>query len=763
MARTPEEIAALFQTTSGTPLNGSAEDGVITEEEKIWRTGKLRDVLITAQQAWLTGSEDLDLIAEKIADGARDPSWRLPIGDSGLLSLFLTIIPSVEGLRQPLKIHALRIIGNSSADCDENRARVVESGQLTGTVMNLLSDDTLLAFVIPVLYNVCVDYPPAQKQVCEAALSSKLVDILSSERLMRCEAFLNLIIRILELLVDQDAEPRVANPFSPSLLLNLALSNPRLFDLEDYTSLLTVALAYLTYEQLQKQFLESRSFELLQQAFEDSYARFDISSAAANDPETIDQLRQCWQAFESIFADVSAQPAFGQIYPLGSPAVARLVTWLAPQNSTHPHMQTAACLSLGNLSRSDESSMALVQSVYQHLSTILSNALPPAPGSTPATTSTPGSTTPVGGPSAQLLHAALSFLKNLAIPAANKPLLGSLLATTLPRLWTTTSTQPQVQFAAVSLTRLLLVNCPANVRRICSPLSPDPASPAHDRSNLHVLMDLSKRADAEPTKMEIARAICSVCRVLHSTPVLTVLPEDWAPPPTDQKDVGDAEHSTTTSSSSSRRGRFYEAHSDMAKSLSELIAQRLFPTVRSEAFFVFALMSRSLDGARMVLRALQPFEACRALVEAVTGRDMFDGTRLAGVEGEGEAEFAAALTTTATTAKDSTGGEGDNSNKAAAAAAAAENDLLTELGLQGLQPQQVDPKGGPGGGSLNTGMGAKVDRENGLVLVAEILRNFPDYMPPFRRNLFEEMLAKGGELVLHERKQDIDHGGSGSS
>jgi hypothetical protein len=35
---------------------------------------------------------------------------------------------------------------------------VVESGQLTGTVMNLLSDDTLLAFVIPVLYNVCVDY-----------------------------------------------------------------------------------------------------------------------------------------------------------------------------------------------------------------------------------------------------------------------------------------------------------------------------------------------------------------------------------------------------------------------------------------------------------------------------------------------------------------------------------------------------------------------------------------------------------------------------
>jgi hypothetical protein len=81
MARTPEEIAALFQTTSGTPLNGSAEDGVITEEEKIWRTRKLQDVLVTAQQAWLTGSEDLDLIAEKIADGARDrkPTSAAPV------------------------------------------------------------------------------------------------------------------------------------------------------------------------------------------------------------------------------------------------------------------------------------------------------------------------------------------------------------------------------------------------------------------------------------------------------------------------------------------------------------------------------------------------------------------------------------------------------------------------------------------------------------------------------------------------------------
>lgn len=42
-------------------------------------------------------------------------SWRIPIGDSGLLDFFLGVL-SVDGLRQALKIHVLRLIGNSCAD-----------------------------------------------------------------------------------------------------------------------------------------------------------------------------------------------------------------------------------------------------------------------------------------------------------------------------------------------------------------------------------------------------------------------------------------------------------------------------------------------------------------------------------------------------------------------------------------------------------------------------------------------------------------------
>ncbi len=40
---------------------------------------------------------------------------------------------------------------------DENRARVV-AGSCLPAIVGLLADDALLAFVIPVLYNICVDY-----------------------------------------------------------------------------------------------------------------------------------------------------------------------------------------------------------------------------------------------------------------------------------------------------------------------------------------------------------------------------------------------------------------------------------------------------------------------------------------------------------------------------------------------------------------------------------------------------------------------------
>ena len=70
----PDEIQLLFQSgVSQTATGGDGEeDEVLPEPERLRRVAALKEVLATAQQHWLSGSEDLDLVAEKLGDGSRD-------------------------------------------------------------------------------------------------------------------------------------------------------------------------------------------------------------------------------------------------------------------------------------------------------------------------------------------------------------------------------------------------------------------------------------------------------------------------------------------------------------------------------------------------------------------------------------------------------------------------------------------------------------------------------------------------------------------
>jgi hypothetical protein len=569
----------------------------------------------------------------------------------------------------------------------------------------------------------------------------------------------------------------VAKPETPELLLRLATSRTNAPDLEDFCGLSSVALAYLLNEAFQTQLVNSRYCELLQQAFFDSYTRFNIANA---DPEEAASLRQIWNAFVQVFADISALPSFVAAYPLGNRAVQRLVSWLGSPVS-FAHLQTAACLSLGNLSRSDEASIALCPVVYKPLLNILINAIPGLSSSSPTYNRHNQSQPQPVAPSTQLLHAVLSFLKNLAIPAANKPLLGPTLLSApqsiLPKIWSALDTQPDTQFAAVSLTRLLVTNTPVNAARLCAPLSHDPSSPARERSTLQRLIDLAERADADPTKIEAGRAIAAVCRLLHSGPIDAILPEGtWDDPlitegggsdglaPSSSSRVGSISSPGSGSSPSAlggltpssddsggvepsaddgeddnpvaeeyvdlatkRRARFYTTHRDISRTLRYILIQQKFPTVRGEILFVLALMSRSADGMHIVIPALQGPEAMRALMEGITGRDLIDGHEL-----EDEAKQVDGSTSAMVTATMAGGGSSTLTPEM--------NEMVQGLGLE---PQQTDA-------TRTTGM-KKVERENALVLVSEMLKGEDTGLPLFRRYALEEMMRKGWELVVQER------------
>lgn len=80
----------------------------------------------------------------------------MPYGDSGILSFFLQQL-SREDITKKLKIHSLRIVGNTCADTTKNRARLVEEKGME-TIINQLKDETVVQYTIPVLYNVMVEY-----------------------------------------------------------------------------------------------------------------------------------------------------------------------------------------------------------------------------------------------------------------------------------------------------------------------------------------------------------------------------------------------------------------------------------------------------------------------------------------------------------------------------------------------------------------------------------------------------------------------------
>lgn len=559
---------------------------------------------------------------------------------------------------------------------------------------------------------------------------------------------IGLICKILALLITQEPEAQTGSAETPRVLLSIATDRNHAVEADDFSALASVALAYLTHETFQASNLAS--VPLLLDAFSMAHTTFDPSDID-DDPEAAVQLKQVRSAFVPVLADISALPGFvpppgqgaDQSQLLQHPVLKTLQGWLRgpPEHAT---LQSAACLALGNVARSDATCETLVggAGIHEPLIELLARCT----GGGAATTTSP--------PNPQLTHAVISFLKNLAIPAANKPALGPLLEPgLLPKLWSTWGdTQPQSQFAAVSLGRLLLVGCPQNVGRLCKPLSGDDdaggAASGGDHgdariktTNLHALLGLFGRSDVEPTKTEVARAAANVCRALHSAPVESVLSVEWEDEETSPAADQTTTTTTTTSTEETRRASFYAAHSPaLPTALSLLLTQTRFPALRSEAWFVLALISRrSAAGARLACAVLEPVGACRALVEAITGRaDVSDGDDLllaASSSGDGA--------TVEDVLSNSVGGAPPPPQQGQGQVGGVSLGM-EGLGLGDLQPRQVDPV-------ARAGM-ARVDRENALCLVAELVRDGAGAeVEQGRRAIYERLVLTGGELVLNSR------------
>ncbi|PTB44374.1 hypothetical protein M441DRAFT_132360 [Trichoderma asperellum CBS 433.97] len=680
----PREIEDMLQREGSQVSPDKYDESTETAGATQRRTELLVPVLAACREVWASGSEEIELMVEKLGDGSRDVAWRVPFGDSNILEFFLRVLAR-DGLKQGLQIHILRLVGNSCADTDVNRARVIQGNHLA-TILTHLQDESLIPFTIPVLFNILVDYEPAQLAASEANLNQRLIALLCSPNLANFVVFIPYFCKILILLTSQEGETSRASPNTVEVALKLATSVPSRDDLDDFISLVTVAAAYLSDEKFQAALIQGPLLQLFLSTFYHAHTHFNMIQV--DDADTAAALKKLYAALLNALADITGNDLFVSCHPLQSQVAQTFLAWL---QSSNPQLQTAGCLALGNLSRSDEVSTALVQIHFAHtpLMRLLSN---------PEIAD------------AQLLHSAMSFLKNLAIPAQNKPLLGSLLDVgCIPRLLSL-DTSPQVQFTAVSLTRLLVVNCPPNVARVCAPLSADPASPARERSSVHGIIALYERSDAEPTRLEAARAVAAICRVLHSNPVAPLLP-DWEPPVVEIE----ADSSGGPADAESQRLEYFYSKHDVARVLSFLISQQKWPSLRSEAWFIFALMCRSKEGSRVIITLLQIHNTMTELIKAITGRE----TPLSDVGG------------------------GDDIEGALSSASAPDGQITSMADGLGLEPQQADPK-------QRESM-IRVDRENALVMCTELLRTWGNQLPGLRLSILQDLVKEGTEIVAAQK------------
>ncbi|KAI6784547.1 Rap1 GTPase-GDP dissociation stimulator 1-B-like protein [Emericellopsis cladophorae] len=629
-----------------------------TEDVMKNRATLLTPVLETCRQLWDAKSDDLKLVAQRLGDGSRDVAWRIAFGESGILNFFLEI-NAAKSLSPDLQLHTLRLVGNSCADTDQNRARVV-GANLFKPIMDLLEDESLTPVVVPVLYNIVVDY--AQLHASQANLSAALIGRLAGPSIDEFAQLVTYMCKTLVLIGGQDGEATRADPSTVRVLLGLATHEPFSSDIEDFAILTSAAAAYLSMEEFQVRLISDGQLPLLLRATKHANTVFsDVQDEEGEDLTAL--LKAMRSTFQQTLADVTAQDIFLKQHPLNDPVSSELFSWL---NGANRPLRSAACLSLGNLCRSDATSKAMVQEHKAHEPLIRLIADPDARD-------------------AQELHAALSFLKNMAIPIDNKSVLVDVLEPAcVPRVLALDS-MPQVQFAAVSLIRLLLINSPNNAEAICSRWRNAGQTDESQPDTVQKLAELFKRSDTEPVKMEIARGILGLCRVVQSQPVQSVL-----------KDIAEANN---VHDDEELRERFWKRY-DFTEPLVYLVAQTKWPSVRSEAWFVFALICRSQGGGRALSKALEDEKAFSSLTEAVTGEQCVV------TDVSEEAPTDAGLVPGGTS-------------------------------LQ-LEPQQIDP-------ARQSDM-ARVDRENAVVMCQELLKHQPEDWP--RRGALQALASQGTRKIV---------------
>ncbi|CAG8024779.1 unnamed protein product [Penicillium olsonii] len=544
-------------------LHSTLEEAEASSKRGYRNAQTLQSVCEILHRLWACESQYLVQAAEIIANGSRDPSWRVPFGQSGVLKFFLDVISSKDKVESNLLLHSLRVIGNSCADTNENREIVVEANYTLAIIRYFLDPD-LVFVAIPVIYNICMDYEPAHAQIAVNRTAYILLKLIKDGAIEDNEALLNFAYDLIELASEQ--ADGIENSPDGTILLLMQLAIVEGLEFGHFSSLATALAAYLEKEKFQNVCVSHKMVEGVLDVLRRSFS-VEVDQSSAEDVKAAAQLRL---KTNQALAEVSASPLFAENYPLDSPLSHTLKSWVV---ASEDQLQICACVMLGNLARSDEVCRVMVRElkIHEELISVLN-----------------------GDSRGAVLHSSLGFLKNLAIASDNRAALGEAgIIPAVSRLWAYESV-PQVQFSAASIARQVTISSVDNISHLLAPLSQDPDSPAHQRTYLSLLLSLFEKTDSTPIKTEIGRTVASICRTLSP-----------------MGRGGD-------SKALDLLDRLFTLHDGVAMPIGAMITQTKWPVVRSEGWFALALMGTDPKGCSAVVECLHKTEVTELLKAALS-------------------------------------------------------------------------------------------------------------------------------------------------
>ena len=342
------------------------------------------------------------------------------------------------------------------------------------------------------------------------------------------------------------------------------------------------ALLHLKQLRFQNSLIENDQFDLALKFLIRTYsAEADLSEddlpdivslkTSPRDPDDEKELFRARTAMIQTLAEMSSLEVFTARYAsLENLTTEKLMHWLAaPQTQ----LQQCSCIILGNLACSDEicTTMVANSNIVRGLFAILRSSS-----------------------DSQLIHAALGYLRNLALPEDNKNALGAAGAIELLNRFWTSDPLPQISHLAAGVVRQLVNGSLANVRKLLSSLSSDKDSPAFSRTYLSLLLSTYDKSDDVAVRTEIARVITAILRCIHGQQTLQPARDELL-------------------------YRLYSLHPDLARPLASMVTQSQFPVVRSEGWFGFALIARSGRGRLLISNVVSDVTVFGALEKAIKG------------------------------------------------------------------------------------------------------------------------------------------------